>query len=123
MKKIIRDLLVLAIVLDICYFFYTMPSSNNNKIINNGNGTITVVEYALSGDSISKIYKSDEVHKGLIVESSNLLSHSNVTIKCNGKKYYDRVYNDECTLKPKKGDTVKIVKKYYPVCRTEIIYK
>lgn len=119
MKKIFFGIMVLGIG----YFIYNTPLSMNNKIVDNHDGTITVTEYSLSGDSTTNKYKSDEITKGVVIESNQHLSKNLVRIKCGDKIYDDRVYDDECNGKrPKVGDTVNIVNTHYPVETTKIDY-
>lgn len=119
MKKIFLAILVLGFG----YFIYNTPLSTNNKIVDNHDGSMTVIEYSLSGDSLVKKVQSDEISTGVVIESSQHLSKNLVRIKSGDKIYDDRVYDDECNnRRPKVGDTVKIVKQHYPTTTTKIDY-
>lgn len=119
MKKIFTIISLLGIG----YFIYVTPLSMNSKRIDNHDGTMNVVEYSLSGDSIVKKVQSDEISKGVVIESSQHLSKNLVRIKSGDKIYDDRVYDDECNgHRPKVGDTVKIIKQHYPTTTTKIDY-
>ena len=104
------------------YFGFVTPSSDISHVIDNKDGTITSIEYSLSGDSIIKnnIKAPVEVH-GVItnVERKYRLMgkmHSEyveVTYKLNDGRIITEEYT-ELKNGIKIGNSVKAVEKFYP---------
>ena len=115
--------IVLAEVLMI-YFGFVTPSSDISRVIDNKDGTLTSIEYSLSGDSIVKnnIKAPVEIY-GVItnVEHKYILigklpsEHVEVTYKLNDGRIITEEYTDsEFKNDIKIGNSVKAVEKFYP---------
>lgn len=115
--------IVLAEVLMI-YFGFVTPSSDISRVIDNKDGTLTSIEYSLSGDSIVKnnIKAPVEIY-GVItnVEYKYILigklpsEYVEVTYKLNDGRIITEEYTDsEFKNDIKIGNSVKAVEKFYP---------
>lgn len=115
--------IVLAEVLMI-YFGFVTPSSDISRVIDNKDGTLTSIEYSLSGDSIVKnnIKAPVEIY-GVItnVEHKYILigklpsEYVEVTYKLNDGRIITEEYTDsEFKNDIKIGNSVKAVEKFYP---------
>jgi len=120
------------------YFGFTTPSSDISHITDNGNGTMTVVEYSISGDStiinnvkspkesygvITNIKKHTEYH-GVPGKTRHIEYITVVTVKTNSGKVFTKTYNNRgCYTKTSdKGSYVKVNETYYPKYSFEITY-
>ena len=115
--------IVLAEVLMV-YFGFVTPSSDISRVIDNKDGTLTSIEYSLSGDSIVKnnIKAPVEIY-GVItnVEHKYILigklpsEHVEVTYKLNDGRIITEEYTDsEFKNDIKIGNSVKAVETFYP---------
>ena len=106
------------------YFGFVTPSSNISHVIDNKNGTITSIEYSLSGDSVVKknIKAPVEIY-GVItnVERKYMLmgkmpyEYVEVTHKLNDGRILTEEYTDsELKNDIKIGNSVKAVETFYP---------
>ena len=106
------------------YFGFVTPSSDISRIIDNKDGTITSVEYSLSGDSIVKknIKAPVEIY-GVItkIEHKNKLigkvfhSYTEVTHKLNdGRIIVEEYSSGEFKEDIKIGNSMKAVETFYP---------
>ena len=115
--------IILAEVLMI-YFGFVTPSSDISRVIDNKDGTLTSIEYSLSGDSIVKnnIKAPVEIY-GVItnVEHKYILigklpsEYVEVTYKLNDGRIIIEEYEDsELKNDIKIGNSVKAVETFYP---------
>lgn len=115
--------IVLAEVLMV-YFGFVTPSSDISRVIDNKDGTLTSIEYSLSGDSIVKnnIKAPVEIY-GVItnVEHKYILigklpsEYVEVTYKLNDGRIITEEYTDsEFKNDIKIGNSVKAVETFYP---------
>lgn len=106
------------------YFGFVTPSSDISRIIDNKDGTITSIEYSLSGDSIikKKIKAPIEIY-GVItnVEHKNKLigkvfyGYTEVTHKLNdGRIIVEEYSSGEFKEDIKIGNSMKAVETFYP---------
>lgn len=115
--------IILAEVL-MTYFGFVTPSSDISRVIDNKDGTLTSIEYSLSGDSIVKnnIKAPVEIY-GVItnVEHKYILigklpsEYVEVTYKLNDGRIITEEYTDsEFKNDIKIGNSVKAVETFYP---------
>ena len=106
------------------YFGFVTPSSNISHVIDNKNGTITSIEYSLSGDSIVKnnIKAPIEIY-GVITNIERkhrwvgkmVHAYTEVTHKLNDGRILTEEYTDsELKNDIKIGNSVKAVETFYP---------
>ena len=106
------------------YFGFVTPSSDISHIIDNKDGTITSIEYSLSGDSIIKknIKAPIEIYGVIInIERKHRLvgkmvhAYTEVTHKLNDGRIIKEEYTDsELKNDIKIGNSVKAVETFYP---------
>ena len=103
------------------YFGFVTPSSNISRVIYNKDGTLTSIEYSLSGDSIVKnnIKAPIEIYGIIInVECKNRLigktfyEYVEVTNKLNDGRIITEEYNGDKEIKI--GNSMKAVETFYP---------
>lgn len=106
------------------YFGFVTPSSDISHVIDNKNGTITSIEYSLSGDSIIKnnikapveIYGviTNIEHKSRLV-GKTFYDYTEVTHKLNDGRILTEEYEDsELKNDIKIGNSMKAVETFYP---------
>ena len=114
------------------YFGFVTPSSDISNIIDNKDGTITSIEYSLSGDSIvkKKIKAPIEIY-GVItkIEHKNKLigkvfyGYTEVTHKLNdGRIIVEEYSNGEFKEDIKIGNSMKAVETFYPSYNIKFSY-
>lgn len=115
------------------YFGFVTPSSDISHIIDNKDGTITSIEYSISGDSIvkHKIKAPIEIY-GVItnVEHKNRLigkifyEHTIVTHKLNdGRTITEKYSYSEFKEKDIKiGNSMKAIETFYPSYNIKFLY-
>ncbi len=114
------------------YFGFVTPSSDISHIIDNKDGTITSVEYSISGDSIVKnnIKAPVEIY-GVItnIEHKNILigkmfrEYVEVTHKLNDGRIITEEYTDsEFNKDIKIGNSIKAVETFYPSYNIKFSY-
>ena len=114
------------------YFGFVTPSSDISRIIDNKDGTITSIEYSLSGDSIikKKIKAPIEIY-GVItkIEHKNKLigkvfyGYTEVTHKLNDGRIITKEYSDgEFKEDIKIGNSMKAVETFYPSYNIKFSY-
>lgn len=114
------------------YFGFVTPSSDISRIIDNKDGTITSIEYSLSGDSIikKKIKAPIEIY-GVItkIEHKNKLigkvfyGYTEVTHKLNDGRIIVEEYSDsEFKEDIKIGNSMKAVETFYPSYNIKFSY-
>lgn len=114
------------------YFGFVTPSSDISRITDNKDGTITSIEYSLSGDSIVKnrIKAPVEIY-GIItkIERKNKLigkvfyGYIEVTHKLNDGRIIVEEYSDgEFKEDIKIGNSMKAVETFYPSHNIKISY-
>ena len=106
------------------YFGFVTPSSDISHITDNKDGTITSVEYSLSGDSVvkSNIKAPVEIYGVIInIEHKNRLigkmycEYTEVTHKLNDGRIIKEEYTDsEFKNDIKIGNSMKAVETFYP---------
>ena len=103
------------------YFGFVTPSSNISRVIYNKDGTLTSIEYSLSGDSVVKnnIKAPIEIYGIIInVECKNRLigktfyEYVEVTNKLNDGRIITEEYNGDKEIKI--GNSMKAVETFYP---------
>ena len=103
------------------YFGFVTPSSNISRVIYNKDGTLTSIEYSLSGDSIVKnnIKAPIEIYGVIInIECKNRLigktfyEYVEVTNKLNDGRIITEEYNGDKEIKI--GNSMKAVETFYP---------
>ena len=106
------------------YFDFETPSSDISHVIDNKNGTITSIEYSLSGDSVAKTNIKAPVeiygvitnieHKSRLV-CKTIYDYTEVTHKLNDGRIIKEEYEDsELKNDIKIGNSVKAVETFYP---------
>ena len=106
------------------YFGFVTPSSDISHVIDNKNGTITSIEYSLSGDSVVKknikapveIYGviTNIEHKSRLV-GKTFYDYTEVTHKLNDGRIIKEEYKDsELKNDIKIGNSMKAVETFYP---------
>ena len=106
------------------YFGFVTPSSDISHVIDNKNGTITSIEYSLSGDSVVKknikapveIYGviTNIEHKSRLV-GKTFYDYTEVTHKLNDGRIIKEEYEDsELKNDIKIGNSMKAVETFYP---------
>lgn len=106
------------------YFGFVTPSSDISRIIDNKDGTITSVEYSISGDSIvkNKIKAPIEIY-GVVtnIEHKNrwmgkmVYEYVEVTHKLNDGRIITKEYSDgEFKNNIKIGNSMKAIETFYP---------
>ena len=106
------------------YFGFVTPSSDISHVIDNKNGTITSIEYSLSGDSVVKknikapveIYGviTNIEHKSRLV-GKTFYDYTEVTHKLNDGRIIKEEYEDsELKNDIKIGNSMKVVETFYP---------
>ena len=114
------------------YFGFVTPSSDISRIIDNKDGTITSIEYSLSGDSIikKKIKAPIEIY-GVItkIEHKNKLigkvfyGYTEVTHKLNDGRIITKEYSSgEFKEDIKIGNSMKAVETFYPAYNIKFSY-
>ena len=114
------------------YFGFVTPSSDISRIIDNKDGTITSIEYSLSGDSIikKKIKAPIEIY-GVItkIEHKNKLigkvfyGYTEVTHKLNDGRIITKEYSSgEFKEDIKIGNSMKAVETFYPSYNIKFSY-
>ena len=114
------------------YFGFVTPSSDISHIIDNKDGTITSIEYSLSGDSIikKKIKAPIEIY-GVItkIEHKNKLigkvfyGYTEVTHKLNDGRIITKEYSSgEFKEDIKIGNSMKAVETFYPSYNIKFSY-
>lgn len=114
------------------YFGFVTPSSDISRIIDNKDGTITSIEYSLSGDSIvkKKIKAPIEIY-GVItkIEHKNKLigkvfyEYTEVTHKLNDGRIITKEYSSgEFKEDIKIGNSMKAVETFYPSYNIKFSY-
>lgn len=114
------------------YFGFVTPSSDISHVIDNKDGTITSIEYSLSGDSIvkNKIKASVEIY-GIItnIEHKNrwvgkiVYAYVEVTHKLNDGRIITKEYSDSEFKKDIKiGNSIKAVETFYPSYNIKFSY-
>ena len=114
------------------YFGFVTPSSDISRIIDNKDGTITSIEYRLSGDSIikKKIKAPIEIY-GVItkIEHKNKLigkvfyGYTEVTHKLNDGRIITKEYSSgEFKEDIKIGNSMKAVETFYPSYNIKFSY-
>lgn len=114
------------------YFGFVTPSSDISRIIDNKDGTITSIEYSLSGDSIikKKIKAPIEIY-GIItnIERKTKLigkvfyGYTEITHKLNDgriikKEYLDSEFKEDIKI----GNSMKAVETFYPSYNIKFSY-
>lgn len=106
------------------YFGFVTPSSDISHVIDNKNGTITSIEYSLSGDSVVKknikapveIYGviTNIEHKSRLI-GKTFYDYTEVTHKLNDGRIIKEEYEDsELKNDIKIGNSMKAVETFYP---------
>ena len=106
------------------YFGFVTPSSDISHVIDNKNGTITSIEYSLSGDSVVKknikapveIYGviTNIEHKSRLI-GKTIYDYTEVTHKLNDGRIIKEEYEDsELKNDIKIGNSMKAVETFYP---------
>ena len=114
------------------YFGFVTPSSDISHVIDNKNGTITSIEYSLSGDSVVKknikapveIYGviTNIEHKGRLV-GKTFYDYTEVTHKLNDGRIIKEEYEDsEFKNDIKIGNSMKAVETFYPSYNIKFSY-
>lgn len=114
------------------YFGFVTPSSDISRIIDNKDGTITSIEYSISGDSIikKKIKAPIEIY-GVItkIEHKNKLigkvfyGYTEVTHKLNDGRIITKEYSSgEFKEDIKIGNSMKAVETFYPSHNIKFLY-
>lgn len=106
------------------YFGFVTPSSNISRVIDNKDGTLTSIEYSLSGDSVVKnnIKAPVEIYGVIInIEHKNRLigkmfcEYTEVTYNLNDGRIIKEEYNDYKEDKDIKiGNAIKAIETFYP---------
>lgn len=115
------------------YFGFVTPSSDISHIIDNKDGTITSIEYSLSGDSIVKknikapveIYGviTNIEHKHRLVGGKIVHAYTKVTHKLNDGRIITEEYaNSELKNDIKIGNSMKAVETFYPSYNIKFSY-
>ena len=103
------------------YFGFVTPSSDISHVIDNKDGTLTSIEYSISGDSVVKnnIKAPIEIYGIIInVECKNRLigktfyEYVEVTNKLNDGRIITEEYNGDKEIKI--GNSMKAVETFYP---------
>ena len=103
------------------YFGFVTPSSDISHVIDNKDGTLTSIEYSISGDSVVKnnIKAPVEIYGVIInVECKNRLigktfyEYVEVTNKLNDGRIITEEYNGDKEIKI--GNSMKAVETFYP---------
>lgn len=114
------------------YFGFVTPSSNISHIIDNKDGTITSIEYSLSGDSVVKknIKAPVEIY-GVITNIERkyrwvgkmVYAYTEVTHKLNDGRIIKEEYTDsEFKNDIKIGNSMKAVETFYPSYNIKFSY-
>ena len=114
------------------YFGFVTPSSDISHVIDNKNGTITSIEYSLSGDSVVKknikapveIYGviTNIEHKSRLV-GKTFYDYTEVTHKLNDGRIIKEEYEDsEFKNDIKIGNSMKAVETFYPSYNIKFSY-
>ena len=114
------------------YFGFVTPSSDISHVIDNKNGTITSIEYSLSGDSVVKknikapveIYGviTNIEHKSRLV-GKTFYDYTEVTHKLNDGRIIKEEYEDsELKNDIKIGNSMKAVETFYPLHNIKFSY-
>lgn len=114
------------------YFGFVTPSSDISRVIENKDGTITSIEYSLSGDSIvkNKIKAPVEIY-GVItnIEYKNrwvgkmVYTYVEVTHKLNDGRIITKEYSDSEFKKDIKiGNSIKAIETFYPSYNIKFSY-
>ena len=114
------------------YFGFVTPSSDISNIIDNKDGTITSIEYSLSGDSIIKknIKAPIEIY-GVITNierkhrfvGKTFYAYTEVTHKLNDGRIITKEYaNGEFKEDIKIGNSIKAVETFYPSYNIKFSY-
>lgn len=114
------------------YFGFVTPSSDISHVIDNKDGTITSIEYSLSGDSIvkNKIKAPVEIY-GIItnIEHKNrwvgkiVYAYVEVTHKLNDGRIITKEYsNSEFKKDIKIGNSIKAIETFYPSYNIKFSY-
>ena len=114
------------------YFGFVTPSSDISHVIDNKNGTITSIEYSLSGDSVVKknikapveIYGviTNIEHKSRLV-GKTFYDYTEVTHKVNDGRIIKEEYEDsEFKNDIKIGNSMKAVETFYPSYNIKFSY-
>lgn len=114
------------------YFGFVTPSSDFSKIIENKDGTITAIEYSISGDSIikQKIKAPVEIY-GVITNIERkkrwagkmIYAYTEVTHKLNDGRIITKEYTDgEFKENIKIGNYMKAVETFYPSYNIKFSY-
>ena len=101
------------------YFGFVTPSSNISRVIYNKDGTLTSIEYSLSGDSVVKnnIKAPVEIY-GVIINieykkiDKMFYEYTEVTNKLNDGRIITEEYNGDKEIKI--GNSMKAVETFYP---------
>lgn len=106
------------------YFGFVTPSSNISRVIDNKDGTLTSIEYSLSGDSVVKnnIKAPVEIYCVIIkIEHKNRLigkmfcEYTEVTYNLNDGRIIKEEYTGYKEYKDIKiGNTIKAIEIFYP---------
>ena len=103
------------------YFGFVTPSSNISRVIDNKDGTLTSIEYSISGDSLVKnnIKAPIEIYGVIInVECKNrfigktFYEYIEVTNKLNDGRIITEEYNGDKEIKI--GNSMKAIETFYP---------